>query len=485
MRASPTTDSTTPPQLERFFGALRQRNFRALWLSFSAYSFCQRMDGVVLGWLILELTDSALLVGLIGALRFVGTLLGPLTGVVADRCDRRRVLLLSLVAMTVIVSLLTGLVLLRRLEVWHLFVSTTLWGVLSALYQPAQQSLQADILSGRALVNGISLMNTAMNLMSIAGPALGGALLAWGSTDWQALEWSETDMFLALNTDSYRAGRFYAALESGHVLTSRDQGMSWEPTAITLPAATVRAMAAAGTVTGVQWSYLLLLGLHLLQLLNLSTIRSVQRPATIAQTSVWHNLLAGMRYSGSDPGLWTALVLAGMVNMVAFPLQFGLLPIFAREVFSVGAAGLGLLGAALGVGSLLGSFLMTAIGTLARAGRLMLLGTFGWLLLLAVFALTPDYYAALGVLVLMGIVQTISLTNMTILLLGRTSSEMRGRVMGLRALAVAPLFPGGTLAGVAAASFGAPLTTLICAAIGVLITLWVAPWVPRRPTTQE
>lgn len=469
----------------RFWGALRHRNFRHQWSAFIAASLGQRMDGVVTGWLVLELTNSPFLVGLIGALRFIGALLGPFTGVVADRCDRRRLLLVSVVAMTAIALLLFGLIALRRLEVWHLCVTATVWGILWAFYQPAQQSMQADVLSGRELVNGISLMNTAMNIMSIVGPALGGALLECCGPGWQSLEWTEADMLLALNKDDYQSGRIYAAADNGAVMSSRDQGMTWNPTPLSLPGETVRSITTAGAAAGVQWSYVVLLGLQVWQFMHYSAIRFTQRPAIVTHTSVWHNLLDGMRYSCANPGLWTALALAGMVNLAAFPLQFGLLPIFARDVFSVGAAGLGLLGAALGVGSLLGSFLMTAIGTLQRAGVLMLLGTFLWCLFLLIFALIPHYVTAVVVLVLMGIFQTMSLTNMTILLLGTSSSDMRGRVMGLRSLAVAPLFLGGTVAGASAASFGAPLTTVGCAIVGILITLWVAPWIPRTTQPQE
>ena len=187
-----------------------------------------------------------------------------------------------------------------------------------------------------------------------------------------------------------------------------------------------------------------------------------------------------MRYSYSNAGLWTALVLAGTVNMVAFPLQFGLLPIFARDVFHVGAAGLGLLGSALGVGSLVGSLLMASMGAVQRAGRWMLAGTTGWLVCLIFFALTPNYALALVVLVLLGVAQTCSLTNMAVLLLSTASSDMRGRVMGLRSLAVAPLFVGGTFAGAATSRIGAPLATIACAVIGFLIVLWVAPRSPRH-----
>ena len=110
------------------------------------------------------------------------------------------------------------------------------------------------------------------------------------------------------------------------------------------------------------------------------------------------------------------------------------------------------------------------------------LTTLGWFGLLGVFACTPAYPMALGVLVLMGIAQTVALTNMTVLLLSTTTSTMRGRIMGLRALAVAPLFLGGLLAGAATSRVGAPLTTLGCAVLGLLLTAGIAPWVPRRVT---
>lgn len=420
-RSRHVSPSPRPAEPSPLVGVLRQRNFRALWYASTAASLAQRMDGVVLGWLVLELTNSAFMVGLVGSMRFLGAMLGPLTGVIADRWDRRRLLITSTWAMTAVLAVLTGLVMTGHLHVWHLFSATTVGGILWAMHQPTQQTIQADILSGRELVSGIALMNTAMNLTSSLGPALAGALLACCGAK------------------------------------------------------------AGGQTPGVQWSYLALLALHILQLWYYRALTLVQRPPAAAQASLWSNLRAGLHYSRSSPGLWTSLVLAAMVNLVAFPLQFGLLPLFARDVFHVGAAGLGMLGSALGLGSLLGSFLMAYVGAVQHAGRLMFLGTTGWLVLLIVFALVPHYETALGVLVLMGIAQTFSLTNITVLLLGTASSDMRGRVMGLRSLAVAPLFLGGTLAGAATTSIGAPLTTILLAVIGLVIAVWVAPWIPRRP----
>lgn len=123
---------------------------------------------------------------------------------------------------------------------------------------------------------------------------------------------------------------------------------------------------------------------------------------------------------------------------------------------------------------------MIKISALQRAGQMMVWGTFGWSLLVMIFALIPSYEIALGTIVLVGILQTISLTNMTIMRLNTSSAQMRGRIMGLRALAVAPHFLGGILAGGVAEHFGAPQAAMACGVIGMASTLGVAPWVPKR-----
>ncbi len=470
----------TPPWHFAFIAALYNRDFRYLWLAFICSSFGQRMEGLVLGWLVLEMTNSAFLVGLISAVRFLGAFLGPLTGVMADRIDRRRLNIVSLVVMTLVVAALAALVIGRRLEVWHLFAATTLGGIVWAFFQPAQQSLQADILRGHELANGISLTNMAMNMTSVIGPALGGMLLACCRPARRVWDWSETEMVLMLNWPTYAAERLYTATSQGRILISSDYGWSWSLAPFSLPEVTTRSMAMEGAVTGVRWSYVLLLSLFLIQLLCYFAIRPTQRERRSAQASIWQNLRDGMRYAGTDAGVWTALAYAALVNLATLPLQFNLLPVFARDVFSVGAAGLGWLGATMGVGALLGSWLMVAVGTVPRAGSLMLAGTLLWQFLLLIFALTPNYYTALGVLVFLGIAQTVSLTSITILLLGTVNTEMRGRMMGLRSLAVAPLFVGTLLSGVVAESHGAPLATVACAAVGILVVIALAPWVPRE-----
>jgi MFS family permease len=462
-----------------FIAALYDRNYRFLWAGYVCASFVMRMDSVVLGWLVLEMTHSAFMVGLIGAVRFLGSMLGPWAGVAADRIDRRRLILVASSILGLLIAWLVTLVALRRLEVWHLFAATALQGLVQAFLQPAQQSLQADILSPRDLSNGISLTTTAMNITSISGPVISGLLLACCRATQRVWDWSDSEMILSLDWPTFDPERLYLATSEGQVLLSPDLGISWGPAPFSLPDFIARSLALEGAATGVQWAYVVMLGLQLMQVLSYLAIRHLQQRPLRAHASIWQNLCEGMRHSVQLPGLWTPLYFAGLVNLVAFPLQFNLLPVFARDVFSVGAAGLGWLGAALGAGALVGSLMMITIGTRLHAGWLMLVGTGGWSLLQLVFALTPNYHVALAVLALTGIAQTLSLTNITIMLLSTSTSEMRGRVMGLRSLAVAPLFLGSLLSGAAAEEVGAPLTTIICAVLGVGGTLVVAPWVPK------
>jgi MFS family permease len=474
------SDITHLPRL-RFLAALYHRDFRYLWLGQLSSAFVQRMGDVVLGWLVLEMTRSPWLVGVVIAMRRVGTLLGPWAGVLADRVDRRRLALVLSVLMMTAVSGLATLVYIRHLEVWHLFAASVISSMLWAFYQPVQQSLQADILPPGELTNGITLTNMAMNLTTIGGPAVAGLLLACCRPARKVWEWSEAEMVVSLNWFTYNPSRQYLTTSQGGVLVSNDHGLSWDPAFFRLPNGVIGMLELDGAVTGVLGAFMLMVTLHAIQLGCYAMMRPMQsgKPTQQHKTAIWQNLRAGLHYSRQEAGLWTALGLAGLVNFVGLPLQSTLLPVFAREVFSVNATGLGWLGATAGAGALLGSMAMVRLGSMQRAGQMMVWGTFAWGLLTLVFAFIPRYELALLLLVVVGIVQTFSLTNMTIMLLNTSTADMRGRVMGLRSLAVAPHFLGGLLSGAVAEHFGAPQAAMVCGIVGMAVTLTVAPWVPK------
>lgn len=433
----------------------------------------------MLGWLILEMTHSAFSVGLIIAVRRIGALLGPWAGAVADRVDRRHLAMSAVVVMGIGVSILAVLVAVRRLEVWHLFVASIVNGVVWAFMQPTQQSMQADVLPSRELPNGVALGNMAMNLTTIVAPAFAGMLLACCRPTRRIWDWGDHDMVMSLNWLTYNTQRLYATTSQGHVLVSPDQGTNWILAPFKLPATIASALALDGAATGVQWAYVVMVVLYVLQLMCYLLMRPLPETQRRASTSIMQNLADGFRYSVREAGLWTPLALAALVNFATFPLQSNLLPVYARDIFSVGAAGLGWLNAAIGGGALLGSLFMINFGTRYRSGPTMLLGTLLWSFFLLLLAFTPRYEMALIVLTLSGMAQAVSLTSMTLMLLGTSSSDMRGRVMGLRSMAIAPLFLGSLLSGALTEQMGAPMATLIFTAFAIGVTLSVMPWVPK------
>src|SRR5215467_7588228 len=121
------------------FGSLRLRDYRLLWLGQLSTNMGQWMDQVTRGWLIYQLTGSALQLGLVTALRGLPMLFfGILAGAVADRSNRKAQLILAQVVNALLNVLLATLVLLHRVQPWHVYVTGVLVGTVQAFQQPAR-----------------------------------------------------------------------------------------------------------------------------------------------------------------------------------------------------------------------------------------------------------------------------------------------------------------------------------------------------------
>ena len=138
------------------------------------------MATITQSWLLYELTGSVFLLGVMGAVRGLPRLLfGLIGGLLADRTDRRRVLLLAESVNTVTHAALAILVALEVLAVWHLFVAVAVLGTVSSLRLPARQALLSTLVPRRSLLNAVTLSAAAMTTARLTGPAIAGALLAW------------------------------------------------------------------------------------------------------------------------------------------------------------------------------------------------------------------------------------------------------------------------------------------------------------------
>ncbi len=169
---------STASRRQSTFYSLRYRDYRYLWQGQVGASASMWMEQIARPLLILELTDSAFMVGLIAATRMLPQLLmGLWAGVLADRIDKKRILVISQAATLATHMITAALVLTGVVEPWMVFVTAFASGASMAFNQPARQSLIPRLVPDEALTNAVALNSAAMNFMRIGGASLAGALL--------------------------------------------------------------------------------------------------------------------------------------------------------------------------------------------------------------------------------------------------------------------------------------------------------------------
>ena len=171
--------TTALPPAPRAFGALRHRNFR-LFLTGQFVSLCGTwMQAVALGWLVLELTNRAFLVGLVTALGAAPILAFTLYGgMIADRINKRRALMLLQTGMLLDATLLGTLTLFGLVTPAWVMVLAVFHGTLAAFEIPIRQAFLIEMVGRDDLMNAIALNSSAFNLSRVFGPALAGTVLA-------------------------------------------------------------------------------------------------------------------------------------------------------------------------------------------------------------------------------------------------------------------------------------------------------------------
>ena len=159
------------------FAALRHGGFRLLWIATLLSSTGRWADMVVIGWLTLELTDSALWVGIVAGSKMAGYLAAPFAGVVADRMDRRLLLIIAAAVNLVASALMLILFAMNALALWHVIALALLSGVTWAVDHPTRQAFVPDLVDREHLTNAIALNAVATEITVVVGPALGGLMI--------------------------------------------------------------------------------------------------------------------------------------------------------------------------------------------------------------------------------------------------------------------------------------------------------------------
>ncbi len=175
-----SVEAATPEGvLRRTFQAFRYRDFRLLWLGAFTSTTGTWMQIVAQSWVVYELTKSAFYLGLVGFLGQLPVILFTLIGgAFADRLDRRRLLLFSQYVQMAVAVLLTILLYLGWIEIWHFLVLVFVAGSGQAFGAPAYQALIPSLVERRDVANAVALNSIQFHLARMVGPLAAAAALA-------------------------------------------------------------------------------------------------------------------------------------------------------------------------------------------------------------------------------------------------------------------------------------------------------------------
>ena len=356
------------------------------------------MQQVALGWLAIELTNSPGFVGIVtfaAGIPFV--IVAPLGGVLIDRLDRRKLMLICqalavILAIVMAIDVISGFV-----QTWHLPIAAILNGSLQALLSPTQQSLVPSLVPRSGLTNAIGLMSAGQNMTRVVGPSIAGVVIGTVGV-------GETFIVQAV--------------------------------AICIALALV--------------------------------LRVVLPPRQDVGTAS-RGVFDGVRLMASRPDLRGLFLLAAIPMFFVFP-YIGFFNVFARDIFKIGAQGLGLFMAVSGCGAVVGSLLVASRQTIQGAGKILIMTTVMYGFVVGIVAFSTHLWLSLPMMFLGSLLGSAFMGANNVLLQHRVSDEFRGRVMGAYMLTWGLMPLGALPMGLAADRFGVQIAVASGAVISTVLT---------------
>lgn len=392
---------TTPPRSRNPFRVLvTHANFRRFWVGQTLSLIGTWMQSMAQGWLALELSNSAFIVGLVAAAGSLPILLFSLhAGVLVDRRDKLRLVKIAQSLLLVEATLLWYFTWSGRITIPGLVLLALVGGAIGSVEIPARQSLMIELVGRDDLRDAIALNSSGFNLARIFGPAIGAAIIA----------------------------RF---------------GLAW--------CFGVNALS------------------YLTVLIGLARITLPPRPPIVVTTSPLEGIREGLAFVAHTRHVRGLVWLITAYSILGIP-YLSLMPVMARDVLGVGAAGYGVMLSAVGIGGMIGALGLAASAPRSR-GRLLTRTSFAYGALLLAFSFMRIPTAAYVLLFVIGFVMIVNNALANTLMQSIVPDEFRGRLMAIYSLIVVGLpqvigaFGAGAVArvvGVDAAIGGAALLMLL------------------------
>lgn len=350
---------------------LKERNFLWLWVGSLGSSFAMNMQIIARGWLVYTLTSSALDLAWVTMSFMVPTVLFSLYGgVLADRLPKRKVIIWAQALNCMATVVMAVIIFSETVTFWDFIWFGFFNGTILALSMPARQAFVPELIPERLVFAAMGLNTAGWNLARIIGPALAGLLIA---------------------------------LIAGGDKTSH---------------------------FGVGVVYIVIASLYFISAVTMLLITNVSRVKRAHRGSTLEDMLAGVKYVLAHPPIFGLIILSIIPFLFGMPLNT-LLPAFNEEILGGHADDLGFLVSAMGVGAIVGSFVMASMGKLRRKAMWLILTCLGWGALTSAFGYSSTQLTATVVIVFVGFVSSWNMSMNRGMLQMQVDDEMRGRIMSI------------------------------------------------------
>jgi MFS family permease len=361
---------------------------------------------------------APLYLGLVGLARAIpGLTFGLFGGVVADRADRRRLLLVTQVLAATTAAVLAALTITGRIDIVQILLLGAINSLIFSFDAPTRQSMVPRLVPERDLMSAIGLNSAAFNGPQIVGPVIGGLI-----------------------------------------------------------AAAVSAGQPAGSLAGVGW----LFAINALSYVAVVIALIFMAPVPVQgrrDVPVLRSIREGLGYIRREPVVLWVIVLVGLTALLSRP-YIQLLPAVAHD-FGVNALELSWMFGASGIGSLVGALATASLGNVRRRGLVLLGGAGAMSVLLALFGAQRSFVLALPILTLVGFTTMLFLGMANTLLQTRTPDHMLGRVMSVHTMMFMGLMPLGSMVLGSIGTLVGVSTSLVLGGTTVaLVALYIALRVP-------
>ena len=422
----PATDlaADVEPGRTSALAALRYRDFRLFWFGLLVSNVGTWMQMFGQGYLVVLLAVrdgvpqlAPLYLGLVGLARAIpGLALGLFGGALADRTDRRRLLLVTQSSAAITAAILATLAITDKINIVEILLLGALNSTIFAFDAPTRQSMVPRLVPERDLMSAIGLNSAAFNGPQIIGPVIGGLLFAPFA-----------------NTPTFGAGLLFY----------------------------VNAIS------------------YLAVVVALLKMRSVPIVGSSSEVSMLDSIREGLAYIRQDVVVRWIVLLAAATALFARP-YIQLLPAVAHELLNVGAVELSWMLAASGLGALLGSLAIAAFGGLRRRGAVLIASAIGFGVFLVLFTMQRTLLPSLPLLVLLGFTTMVFLGMANGLLQTRSPDHLRGRVMSVYTMVFMGLMPlgsmvMGSIGSVVGTDAGLLVGGVACTVVALYAGLRIAP----------